>query len=284
MSLSYKRLARSPKTFLRATGITIVMFEEIMTKLRPLWNKEIKGAYKRPGRNFKLPLEDILLMFLLYYRTYTSMVWIGFLFNLNASNVSRLSKSLEPLLAQITTVNKERILSEDDVRQCVQQCERIVDATEQKIQRPSNEDQRPFYSGKKKQHTMKTEIQTTTEGKIVRVSKSVPGATHDMALRQAQPALHQNECVYVDSGYQGLQKVHAATELPFKATKTKPLDEESKRYNAALSRIRIKIEHVFGDIKVFRIMKDVYRNSRCTYTQKFAIVAGLVNLKNGFGL
>lgn len=278
MSLTYRHLSKKPAVFLRAGGITVALFEEVMEQLKPLWEKEIKGVYKGPGRNFKMTLEDIVLMALIYYRTYTSMVWIGFLFNLNESNVSRLITRVEPLLARIMTINKDRILSEEDVQQC------LIDASEQKTQRPSSVDQKPYYSGKKKQHTIKTEIKTTIDGKITNVSKSVPGAIHDYMLRKLHPPLDEDERAFVDSGYQGLQKTHVATELPFKATKTKPLDEESKTYNTALSRIRVTIEHIFGDIKVFGVMKNVYRNSRETYNQKFVIVAGLVNLKNGFAL
>ncbi len=277
MSLTYKHLSKKPEVFLRASGITIPLFEEIIEKLKPLWEKEIKGAYKRPGRNFKRPIEDIALMALIYYRTYTTMIWLGFLFNLNGSTISRLINRVEPLLAKIMTINKERALSEEDLQAC------LIDATEQKTQRPSTEDQKPFYSGKKKQHTIKTEMKTTLKGEITNISKSVPGSMHDYALRKAQPALDENERAYVDSGYQGLQSEHTATELPFKASKHKTLDEESKLYNTALSKIRVKVEHVFGDIKVFGIMKDVYRNSRESYNQKFIIIAGLVNARNGFG-
>jgi len=72
--------------------------------------------------------------------------------------------------------------------------------------------------------------------------------------------------------------------FPLKQQKTKPLNEESKQYNTALSRIRVVVEHVFGDIKIFGIMKDTYRNTRDTYNRKFIIIAGLVNLRNGFGI
>lgn len=278
MSLTYKRLAPYPEIFLRVSGITKDMFDEVIEKLKPLWDKEIKGVYRRPGRNFKMPIEDIVLMALMYYRTYTTMIWLGFLFNLNGSTVSRLILRVEPLLAKIMSINKDRELSEEELQAC------LIDATEQKTQRPSTEDQKPFYSGKKKQHTIKTEMKTTLKGKITNVSESVPGSVHDYTLRKLQPALAEDERAYVDSGYQGFQKEHVATELPFKATKTKPLDEESKQYNTALSRIRVKVEHIFGDMKVFGIMKNVYRNSRDTYNQKFVIIAGLVNLRNGFGI
>lgn len=278
MSLSYKHLSRYPQVFLRASGVTKDIFDEILKKLKPLWDKEIIGTYKRPGRHFKMALEDIVLMTFIYYRTYSSMVWIGFLFGLNESNVSRLIGRAEPLLAKIMTINKEKMLTKEDLEAC------LIDATEQKTQRPSTTDQKPFYSGKKKQHTIKTEIKTTPKGKITNVSKSVPGATHDYALRKSEPELDEGQRAYVDSGYQGLQNVHAATELPFKASKKKPLDEESKEYNTALSRIRVMVENVLGDIKIFGIMKDVYRNPRKTYNQKFVVMAGLVNARNGFGI
>jgi len=55
-----------------------------------------------------------------------------------------------------------------------------------------------------------------------------------------------------------------------------------KEYNTALSRIRVKIENIIGDLKTFRILSDRYRNKRKRYGVKFNIIAGIVNLKNGF--
>jgi hypothetical protein len=43
------------------------------------------------------------------------------------------------------------------------------------------------------------------------------------------------------------------------------------------------VEHVIGDMKVFRILSERYRNKRKRYGVKFTIIAGIVNLKNGFG-
>jgi len=71
-------------------------------------------------------------------------------------------------------------------------------------------------------------------------------------------------------------------EWPYKATKTKPLDAEEKEYNRALSRIRVKVENIIGDLKTFRILSDRYRNKCKRYNVKFNIIAGIVNLKNGF--
>jgi hypothetical protein len=50
----------------------------------------------------------------------------------------------------------------------------IIDCTEQPIQRPGRE-QRCWYSGKKKRHTIKTEIAVTEGCCNVAVSKPAPG-------------------------------------------------------------------------------------------------------------
>jgi transposase len=97
-------------------------------------------------------------------------------------------------------------------------------------------------------------------------------------------SLYAKSRAFADSGYQGLDKLHAETELPYKETKTKPLDREEKEYNKALSRVRITIENIFGDIKTFKILADRYRNKRKRYNVKFKIIAGIVNLKNGFAV
>jgi hypothetical protein len=48
-------------------------------------------------------------------------------------------------------------------------------------------------------------------------------------------------------------------------------------------RFRVKVENVLGEIKRFRIMQQRYRNNRIKFNTKFGVIAGLVNLKNGFG-
>jgi transposase len=79
-----------------------------------------------------------------------------------------------------------------------------------------------------------------------------------------------------------LDKLYQATELPYKKSKNHKLDKEEKEYNAGLSRLRVKVENILAKIKVFRILSDRYRNKRKGYSLKINIVAGIINLKNGF--
>lgn len=275
MSLKYNKIRKSPIIFNRLFGVSVSQFEEILLKIEPQWQKQVINRYKRPGRDYKLELADMLLLLLLYYRSYITQMFVGFLFGIDDSRVCRIIQKLEPILAKEMALTKTKHLSQEEVETL------IIDATELPIERPSR-NQKRYYSGKKKRHTIKTEIRITRKGRIVHVSRSRRGAMHDFALHKEEPPIPPDSRAFVDSGYQGLDKMHQATELPYKATKTKPLDKEEKEYNHALSRYRVIVENIIGDIKTFKILSDRYRNKRKRYGIKFHIISGIVNLKNGF--
>lgn len=275
MSLRYTKLKNNPVLFNRLFGLSVSEFDRILQRVEALWIQRVVRRYKRPGRDYKLELTDRLLVLLLYYRTYTTQIFVGYLFGIDDSRVCRNIQTLEPILAQVMAITKTRHLRQEEVE------ELIIDATEQPIERPQK-GQKAFYSGKKKRHTNKTEIRTTPSGRIVHVSKTRPGAVHDFALYKEEAPPLKSVTVFADSGYQGLDKLHARTEIPFKASKNKPLDQEDKAYNQALSRIRVKVENILARVKTFNILSHTYRNKNKRYNLKFNIIAGIVNLKNGF--
>ncbi len=88
----------------------------------------------------------------------------------------------------------------------------IVDATEQRIQRPcDNEKQRQHYSGKKKAHTRKTGIVVNERGRICAVTESAPGSTHDLRLVVESRVLDrvpEGIALIGDAGFDGLQKYY----------------------------------------------------------------------------
>ena len=59
MSLRYARIKSKPIFFQRLFGISPQHFKVIFQKVQSLWEKKLKREYKRPGRDFKLSLEDI---------------------------------------------------------------------------------------------------------------------------------------------------------------------------------------------------------------------------------
>jgi hypothetical protein len=155
----------------------------------------------------------------------------------------------------------------------------IIDATEHPIERPQRR-LKPYYSGKKKRHTLKTQIRVTQKGRSVHVSKSHPGSTHDFTVFKGEKRPPKDSRLFVDSGYQGIAQIHQNADFSYKARKNKPLDAQEKAYNTGLARFRVV--HIFGHIKTFKIMSERYRNKRKPYGVKFNIIVGIVNLKNGF--
>lgn len=58
--------------------------------------------------------------------------------------------------------------------------------------------------------------------------------------KDKEPSPSKDSTIFVDSGYQGIEKLHPKSEFPYKSTKNTPLDEDEKAYNRALSNIRVK--------------------------------------------
>ncbi len=175
----------------------------------------------------------------------------------------------------------------------------LIDATEQRIVRPSDQEaQKDYYSGKKKMHTLKTQIVADAEHHIVAISEAVPGKKHDKKLSdelQTMERLPDGAEVRLDSGYQGVDKQvgtkdasqaetgstetepRLAVLLPFKKPKGGELTDEQKAFNRAISQVRVRIEHCIGWIKNWAIIATRFRCTHSIYTSILRTVCGLVN-------
>jgi hypothetical protein len=84
--------------------------------------------------------------------------------------------------------------------------------------------------------------------------------------------------VITDSGYQGLQRLHANTQMPKKRKKKEGISKAEKRENRRISSQRVINENVIGKLKRFRIISDRYRNRRKRFGLRFNLIAGIYNL------
>jgi hypothetical protein len=82
-----------------------------------------------------------------------------------------------------------------------------------------------------------------------------------------------------DSGYQGLSGLHHAesVQIPYKASKNNPLGDQKKDFNRQLARKRVRIEHLFARLKVFKILAHRYRNRRQRFDLRFSLIAAISN-------
>ena len=101
---------------------------------------------------------------------------------------------------------------------------------------------------------------------------------HDLTLaRQQPPPLPKNALCIVDLGYQGLSIDGCRVVWPFKKPKSRSLAPEEKAFNQRLARIRVKVEHRIRSLKIFRLLKGVYRGRRRRFELQLRLIAGLVN-------
>jgi hypothetical protein len=268
-------LARK-RQFRFLTGVEAETFRAMADRLRRHWRERVVEVKNRSGRPWGVGgLEDHLLLLLIVYRCAVTQEFMGCLLGVDKATVSRSLRRIEALATRVLGVKRAIRVNRAEAEAL------IIDCTEQPVQRPRRQ-QRRWYSGKRKRHTVKTEIAVTERGRIVGVSKPAPGRVHDLEVRRRGPPLPKDARVYADSAYQGLQEDHAALEIPYKKTRARPLSRHEREYNHALSRFRVRVEHRIARLKSFHILANRYRYPRKTYGVKISVVAGVLNFAAGF--
>jgi hypothetical protein len=305
--ISCQKLFNKPNKLIKITGLTISQYQTLIKRLKPLWNQAEHDRLWRldrkrslgAGRKYRLNLlEDKLLVILLWYRTYPVLELLEWIFNLDATNIGRLLTKLSPLLeissdpglkSYLPKINQNRKKVktwEEFTKLYPDIAEVIIDATEQKKQRPVNKrKQRNAYSGKKHTHTLKTQITVTQTGKILNVSHSYPGRIHDKGLLDKERTIHKlprQTNKRLDKGYDGIDTDHPDSHviLPYKRRRNSPvLTRGQKQANGIRSRRRLEVEHVFCRLKKYRILADTYRSDETAYNQHFRNIAALCNFR-----
>ncbi len=151
-----------------------------------------------------------------------------------------------------------------------------------KIIKKRNNKQKYFYSGKKKKHTLKSQIVVNRENKQIICTNFCNGKKHDFKLFKESKThwLNQTHAI-TDSGYTGIKKIHKNTRLPKKSSKKKPLTLEEKKENREISSLRVINENVISFLKRFKIISDRYRNRRKRFGLRFNLIAGICNQETG---
>jgi hemerythrin len=135
------------------------------------------------------------------------------------------------------------------------------------------------YSGKKKRHTQKTQIVAHKTSRKILCTAFDKGRRHDFKLfKDSKVHFREESKCLVDTGYQGIQKIHPNSEYPKKKSKKKPLTKEDKKQNQRISSVRITIENIIREVKIFRIIAEKYRNRRKRFVLRFNLIAAIYNL------
>lgn len=238
------------------------------------------GSFKGIGPGCKL------ILALTYWREYRAMRQMAFDYDLAPSTVCDSIKWVEITLAKYELFTLGNIKEEiEKFEELGKKIECVIgDVEEQRIERPTL-NQEENYSGKKKMHTTKNQLIIEEKtGKILNFYNA-KGTVHDFQMLKNSNVLDTLNSKRIggkfDSGYQGVQKEMLKVSIPYKKSKYHELTEEEKNYNKVLSSKRIKIEHTNRSIKIFRIMKETYRNHMNRYETKLQIICCIHNLNLG---
>jgi hypothetical protein len=104
------------------------------------------------------------------------------------------------------------------------------------------------------------------------------GRRHDYHLfKQSKTRIPDKVITLVDSGYQGIKKVHQNSHHPKRGSKKNPLTEREKQINKSINSERVIVEHIIRSIKIFRIVGDKYRNRRKRFAMRINLIAAIYN-------
>lgn len=106
------------------------------------------------------------------------------------------------------------------------------------------------------------------------------GKKHDFKLyKDSSIKFNSNTLLTLDKGYQGIKKYHNNVKIPKKNTKNNPISKEDKLLNKEINSKRVIVEHIFGKLKLFKILSYPYRNRRKRFSIRFNIIASIYNLQ-----
>jgi hypothetical protein len=291
-------LSKKPLLFKSFTGLTVKEFDDIydneMAKrygrheIRRLSNrKDSRQRSIGAGRHFKLDVKNRFLMLLVYYRLYMTYTLAGFLFDLDQSSICRDIQKIELLIRKCVPIPQKiyhitkRLKTPEEVERYFPGFMAFIDCTEQQIPRPENRRRRKaYYSGKRKRHTVKTQLMVNNKGTIIHKTGHRKGKRHDYGIYKKNHPVTPHHVVNVfDLGYLGVGKDYPEqlSSLPYKKKKDQGLSAEEKERNKSHSRERMAIEHTICKMKKYRILADIFRNKLRKYNRVSDIVSGLVN-------
>lgn len=308
--ITYQRLLKKPQVAKSLIGTAVAEFDKFYVEFERAHIERLQSSTKTrgdkkkrqrgvgAGRKHKYDLRDRLLMTLFWLKAYTTYELLGFFYDLNKTNIEDNLNLILDTLVSMTSFNFERpkadrkkLSSVEEIMDAFPDVRLIIDGKEQRVERPKNKKdkdgnvqdrQKPYYSGKKKAHTLKNQVAISPIGAVEHASESVPGSTHDLTLlRQTDliSELAENEAAMLDKGYDGIATDHPDKKLylPFKARRNHPLTEEQKAYNRFLAKYRIVVEHTRAQLNKFQILAQRFRHQLTKHSLIFRIVCGLVN-------
>jgi hypothetical protein len=216
-------ITNNPQETKRLIGIEYDSLQQLITQAVALEEQNIVLNEKRKiriiksggGRKPKLSATEQILLTLVYLHHLPTFQMLGVQFGVSESTAHNLfhywSNILRELLpASLLEQVKKNDLDWEWVKELLVEWELVVDSSEQVRERPQlYQEQKKFYSGKKKNHTLKNQlIVLPNRAEIVDVTVGKPGSSSDINLfRGRQAEFAANQKFKGDKGYIGERQI-----------------------------------------------------------------------------
>ncbi len=303
MILRFEHLSKHPAVFRTMTGLSLSQWGELLGDVLPRHararRERLLGALpeqKRQrafggGQQGALCPTDQVLLAVVWLRQYPTNEVLGYLFGVSDSSVSRLVERTVPLLEaagrdsmRMPDPGRKHRRHLDTLLHETPELAVLIDTFEQRVQRPHEPGERDgFYSGKKKQHTLKSQVAVDEDtGEVVDVSESVPGPTADLTLLRESGLMSRlppGVGALGDLAYVGINDLDPDTQgaTPRRKPRGKPRPEVDREFNRAFARRRVRVEHTLSRMRRFQALAQMDRHHRWDHTLRVVAIAGLVN-------
>jgi len=238
-----------------------------------------KRKYVRDdGRKRKVYALQKFLMTLIYLRQNVNHTLVGQLFGVSADTSENVFHEVIPILQKVFPSQKweaEKKWRKGEQKWSPEEVDYLlIDSFETPIGRASiNEQQRKKYSGKKKMHTLKSQLITDQAGEIIQLDAGFDGPKSDIEIYRDTKLKKQwlEKQKLGDKAYLGED-----IETPQKKPKGGELTEEEKAKNREISAKRVIVEHAVRRVKGFKIMRQDYRLGNWLFPKIAETVVGLI--------
>ncbi len=205
---------------------------------------------------------------------------VGQRFGVSAETRENLCHEIVPLLRALCPANRvdaEKRWQRGESAWTPDEVDRVLsDTFETPIPYPTGEArQRRVYAGKKKRHTLKTQVATDVRGTLLEIAAGHPGPTADKRLSEGRAVAEQ----FPAADKQGaLASVGTAgVETPPRKPRGGQLSDAQRAANRQKASVRVQVEHGIRRLKAFRILREPYRHALGLLPLVAGTVAGRVH-------
>jgi len=275
-------------------GVRKVTFEKLLVTFVQIHREEAESDKKRKRAfgggskgNIKDPRKK--LFFILWYlKVYPTFDVAAYVFASSKTRthiwVHNILPTLEKTLGRRLVLPKRRINSVEEFFSFFPEVKEVMlDGVERPtIRSKKTKQQNKHYSGKKKRHTRKNLVLANGKKKILLITPTKHGRVHDKKLSDKNLLalrIPEEVSLLVDTGFQGIQRIHENTLIPKKKPRGGFLTKAEKAWNRVISSVRMAVEHAIGGFKRFGAASHIFRNKNGIDDRFVNVCAGLWNLE-----